>query len=94
MSLYAKWDLSNSVSSTSTQDFRLYPNPADDFVTLEGSNMKQASIFNLMGTMIIQLDIKGNDTTTINVGKLISGNYFIYVKTNDGKVVILKMLKL
>ncbi|SDB85722.1 InlB B-repeat-containing protein, partial [Williamwhitmania taraxaci] len=94
MSLYAKWDLSNSINSTSTEDFRLYPNPADDFVTLEGSNMKQASIFNLMGTMIMQLDIKGNDTTTINVSKLMSGNYFIYVKTNDGRVRILKMLKL
>jgi len=40
VTLYAKWDLGNSVATLPSDSFMLYPNPANNMVKLEGKNMQ------------------------------------------------------
>jgi uncharacterized repeat protein (TIGR02543 family) len=92
--LYAKWaDLVNAIPSVSNISMKLYPNPVDEVVTLEGNNMEYATIFNLSGVVVMQLNLQGKDVTRISLGELKSGVYLVHIKTKGGNVSILNLLK-
>lgn len=93
--LYAKWTQAvNKVGSIATNtNLTLYPQPAEDAVTLKGSNLQQAIIYNSLGTAVMQVNLQGQDETAINVSELKSGIYFVRVQMAEGKVESLKMLK-
>ncbi len=59
---------------------QVYPNPANDMITITSSSIKKMSIVNMLGKVVMEQNIQG--TSTIDISKLSSGIYFI--RTNDG----------
>jgi len=75
----------------SNTDISIYPNPANDEVTI--TNVKpntQVTIFDLNGKAISQEILNGNQSLSINY--LQSGIYFIRIKTEKG-IVVKKLVK-
>jgi len=68
----------------------IYPNPANDFVIIDGlkSIVAHLELFNLNGKILLKQEVSNN--SNINLTKLNSGNY--YLKIIDGNNVILKKL--
>jgi hypothetical protein len=63
----------------------IYPNPADDFVTIETSGMTgtlKIEVFNIIGEKIYQGKIKSSAKETIQISQFKSGLYFINI--SDG----------
>ena len=73
--------LDNNVSL----DLKVYPNPANDKITIQCQNMKQVSVFNLFGVQIESKNVN-DDHTIISTCNLPQGTYILKVENNDGAI--------
>ena len=80
-----------SVEDFSISNFRVYPNPANDVISIDSNNIEISEIrmFDLLGKNVLsQNDIRGN---TINVSNLNAGVYFMKIFA-DGNSVTKKII--
>lgn len=80
--LYSQY-LNNSISENANlnSSIKVYPNPADEIITIEISNIQTLKIYNLQGQLIESITL-GSGVTNLSVAHLISGMY--YLKTQYG----------
>lgn len=71
-----------SVGSIDAQQIGVYPNPADDKVTIEATGINNVSVFNLMGQKVYELSVNA-DFVELNTSELESGIYMIQVQTAE-----------
>lgn len=77
-----------AVATVSSLDFKIFPNPARDFLTIQTDDvLKNVEVLNLQGQVLLVENSK-----TINLSSLPSGIYFIKIITAKGKVGIRKIL--
>lgn len=67
---------------------KIFPNPATDYVTVEGNDVKSIEVYSLAGALVAVE--KGE--ATLNVSNLAKGTYLVKVATADG-VKVEKMIK-
>ena len=99
----AKVGLSKTKSTTSdsTNSVIIYPNPAESYINISGSDIDKivdVNIFSLNGKLIKKsfLDVKmsNDDTYQINIDILASGTFYILeIHKNDGSIEHYKLLK-
>lgn len=65
-----------------SKDISIYPNPADDILTIEGKFIS-LKIYDLFGKLILTT----KDKQTINISSLSNGIYFIDANTEKGNIV-------
>ena len=72
-----------SVPETKVNDLVVYPNPAQESLTIEGiETIASYSVFNMLGQEILV-----GDTETLNVSMLNAGMYYIKAELLDGTLV-------
>ncbi|MCL2072897.1 MAG: T9SS type A sorting domain-containing protein [Marinilabiliaceae bacterium] len=78
------------IEAVSAQDdrFAVFPNPVDDFITIEGENFAKAELFDMKGTIIIS-----TDKNKISLKNLPKGIYLLKIETIDGDFVAKKIIK-
>jgi serine protease AprX len=81
-----------SVNDTSMGRFLVYPNPANDFVTVSfpfGFEVAKMSLYNNLGQMILEQEIISNQQLSLD--HLTSGMYYYKIKSNSlvqsGKII-------
>jgi hypothetical protein len=62
-------------------DIKVYPNPANESVTISGINEGKVEIYNSFGQLLINSEIQGN--STINTSNLKTGIYIIKIESNS-----------
>ena len=76
-----------ALNATSFDNFEvlIYPNPSNESVTIQAKNcvVKSIELVNNLGKRISVV----NNLNTIDVSKLASGNYLLYIETDLGKLV-------
>ena len=80
------YDETSPVYTPQHDDFTLFPNPTTDVVTLKGTNMLSAEIFNVKGELVTSSPLFGADEKTLQLGNVPAGNYFLRLLTKDGGV--------
>ena len=85
-------DIINSIEKFTANSFSIYPNPANDMITLSvfNRNFDKAEIIDVLGNIVWKRNKW--DSNKINIQNLKSGVYFLRLKT-DGEVVAKKFLK-
>lgn len=86
--------LSSSDEPNFGKEFKLFPNPAKDFITLKmptQSNGSTIEIYNILGNNIKSLKMT-NDTFKIDISDLANGIYLIRLRTDNG-IAIKKFVK-
>jgi hypothetical protein len=68
-------------------DYRIYPNPANDYVQVSGE-FEQLTLFNEKGMAVAETKEK-----TVHLNKLLKGVYFLQIKTKNNDVIIRKIIK-
>ena len=68
----------------------VYPNPASDWVTVEGHGLQSATLFTLTGQRLLHEPIQG-ESTHLNVGGLSAGLYLLQLTDSDGSLHIRKL---
>lgn len=94
--LYAKWqnNIAEAVNTvTSSPSYKLFPNPVNDFFTLEEEGIDRVTILDPSGTPVMQLNIFENDKT-ISVTKLKPGIYFMRLENKGRTIKTLSFVKI
>ena len=77
---YEQHDCEDGVYQNNNQAVTLYPNPANNFVTLSGENLSMVRVYNTLGQMVDEFEANGSEFR-INTANYESGIYF--VKTDE-----------
>ena len=88
---YAERNIS-AVSEMHFDDINIYPNPANDFISIEGfvnSKAVVAALFDLQGRKLLTQDV--SESNQINVSHLKSGLYICKI-THNGKTISKKVM--
>lgn len=67
--------------------FRVFPNPANNQVKVEGANINQIMIYNMVGQMV-----ETTTETTINTASYNNGVYILRILTNEGNTVTKRVI--
>jgi len=86
VSVIASCEIEQSVNENS-QSLMLYPNPANDFVTLSGENLGTVRIYNALGQKVDEFEINGSELR-INTAGYESGVYFVKTDEKTMKFVV------
>lgn len=79
----------DAIGDVNELSFNIFPNPADDFVKIEGNDLKTVEIFNMTGQTIVRQEVGGNETT-ISTKDLESGVYFVKINGTKTQKLIVK----
>ena len=71
------------------QSLVVYPNPANELVTIESpvSMLERISVYSITGILLLDKEVSAN-TTTIDVSSFASGTYFVKATSKDASSVI------
>lgn len=71
-----------SIQTNNSDLFKVYPNPAENFLSIAGDSIiKDATIYSASGQLISTITRPKNKGMTINVSSLPSGIYFLQINT-------------
>jgi hypothetical protein len=82
--------LNGNIQSQLINDSVLFPNPANDFVTIDlsqYSNLIQIKVYNLDGKFMIEQNVKGLNKITIDVNSFSNGTYYVQFIENTNKLI-------
>ncbi len=71
------------MEETTVTDFVLYPNPANEKVSIQGLNINEVTIFNMVGQLI-----EKTEESNINTASYENGLYVFRIKTEDGRTIV------
>jgi len=66
-------------------DIKIYPNPANATLFVEGTGLKTISIYNMLGQMLETVETGGKVTTTINISAYQPALYFVEITLENGR---------
>ncbi|MGL5786041.1 MAG: chondroitinase family polysaccharide lyase [Bacteroidales bacterium] len=76
-----------SLENLKTQNFRVYPNPARDFIAVfyesDSDTSVSLNIYNMVGQVVLNQKIDANIKQTISVGSLPKGSYVIRLENRS-----------
>lgn len=72
------------VGENGLNGMKVYPNPANSTIFVEGENIKTVEIYNSLGQMVA--NVEGSAKTSVNVAAFDNGVYFVKVVADDGAV--------
>lgn len=81
----------SGLNDVTTSTFGVYPNPANDFVTISDANGADVKVIDMLGRTLIAKTIKSSNET-ISISDLQTGMYMIQMN-RDGKVSSQKLIK-
>jgi hypothetical protein len=73
----------DGITETQSELFKIYPNPANNYVTVVGSTMQRIEIYDITGRTICEININGASQTNISVSGLENGLYFLRIYNDD-----------
>ncbi|MBI1286668.1 MAG: T9SS type A sorting domain-containing protein [Flavobacteriales bacterium] len=81
------------LSSSGEANIDIYPNPCSNNLTVAGGTNAFISMFDSRGQLVEMKITQNAGSTTLDVSGLSAGNYFLKVKTEDGRATIRKVVK-
>ena len=75
-----------SVNEISENNFVIYPNPAKDFLKINGENLGNVSVYNAMGQIVAEYFAENE--LNINVANLVNGVYFVKIGEKTQRFVV------
>ncbi len=71
---------------------RVYPNPATDFVLIQGENLADVTVFDMTGRQIDFFTLSGNEVEKISCGQWNNGVYFLHIRDNRNRTTVQKLV--
>ncbi|WP_370641058.1 T9SS type A sorting domain-containing protein [Flavobacterium anseongense] len=87
----ASCNLTLSIPENNLSDaIKVYPNPAEDYLTIDWSNLEinfvSVSLINNLGQIIFKKSIDSN-RNTISVDDLVKGMYYLKIESSEGQLI-------
>ena len=83
----------NSIADIQNSELNIYPNPADDYLTVEtkGGGQFVAEIYDVKGTPVFGEE--SSSPARLNISHLSPGVYFLKLRYRDGSQSVAKFVK-
>ena len=78
--------LVTNINSNESMATRMYPNPANDNVTIESSKMNRVIVMNTVGQVVFDAEANGATKVTLNTSTFEAGVYVVRIETAEGTV--------
>lgn len=65
-----------------SKEAKVYPNPAQNMLHVEGTGLTEVEVFNIMGQSMLNIN---ENIETVDISHLQNGIYFIRIKTSEGE---------
>ena len=72
---------------------RVYPNPATDFVTVQGDNLSEITVFNALGQQIAHFCISDNNLIRISCRNWTNGIYYLRIRDGEDRETVKKVCR-
>jgi hypothetical protein len=59
------------------KEFDVYPNPANTYIVVEGSDIKEVEVYDMMGRKVISSGVENSSSSVIYIDNLTSGIYLV-----------------
>jgi len=83
------------IDDLTTNQTVLFPNPASDKVTISNaSNLEMVTIYNVLGTQVMQLKNINSNSTQVDLANLPSGVYLVKVQNDTNNEGVRRLVKL
>ena len=79
--------VTEGLSQATTNTVKVFPNPASTKVTIEGDNLVNVKLYNMLGQLIVSKDAVSGKVS-IPVADYNNGSYILRAETTDGKTTI------
>jgi len=79
-------DLVTSISGQDLPGVRIYPNPAQNSLTIESLPMSRISVVNTVGLVVFDAELNHNTKYRLNTSGWKTGIYMVRIDTNEGVV--------
>ncbi|MBN4066151.1 T9SS type A sorting domain-containing protein [Candidatus Amoebophilus asiaticus] len=98
---FAKYDINGRISAAGIDqlnkyslEVKIYPNPAQDFVTVKwnGSTKTSIRVLNVLGVEVSKIDVNEQNTAAISIQGWSNGMYLIAVDNNEERLAISKFM--
>ena len=87
------WDPHYSVDENEyTVLVSVWPNPTASTVNIKGENLEAVYMYNVMGQLMLSLDMSGRDQSSVDVSGFTGGIYFMNVVSQNGGSVLKKVV--
>lgn len=70
----------------------LHPNPTTGIIIVNGENLRQAEVFNMLGQQVLSVQGKGNELH-IDMASLPAGVYFVNITDEEGRKCMRKVVR-
>jgi hypothetical protein len=90
--LKLSYEVTGIESFAKPESFAIYPNPANNFITIKNENISTQStvtIYNCVGKLLKRIDYSASKTVKIDISEFKNGTYFIRILNNN----IVKQIK-
>ncbi|PHR15155.1 MAG: hypothetical protein COA40_03235 [Aequorivita sp.] len=93
--LWFKNTLILGVNETVTLNFYIFPNPTSNSLSIiSEKTIKQIEVYNNLGQLVTgNIVVLNDENFEINVSKLVTGVYFLKIKTTDGEIGVERFIK-
>ena len=78
-------------SFTEKKDTNIYPNPANNYVIVDGDDIQEVEIFDMMGRKLISHNVE--NSSMIDISGLASGIYLFRTIDVDNNISMQKIIK-
>ncbi|MFA7082644.1 MAG: fibronectin type III domain-containing protein [Bacteroidales bacterium] len=70
----------------------IYPNPARDYIIIEGENIEKIEIYNIHGQKLQEKEVNTSKHITLNTKSLTNGTYHIKIIHHNGQILTKKLI--
>ncbi|MCK9163334.1 MAG: T9SS type A sorting domain-containing protein, partial [Bacteroidales bacterium] len=70
----------------------IYPNPAKDYIIIEGANIEKVEIYNIHGQKLQEKKVSNSNNITLSTKSLSNGTYHIKVIHHNGQIITKKLI--
>ena len=75
-------NLTNSINIDNKNKYTVFPNPANDVLTIQGKNVSSIKIFNIYGNIVLYKNV--NDNKTVDISIINKGMYLVELEDYFG----------
>ena len=94
--VYKLVDTTLETNDFSSNELTIYPNPAQEFVTVNNPNLlylSKINVYDALGNVVKQEEASSLSQITIHTSSFASGIYFISLEDRDGRKLVSKLIK-
>lgn len=82
-----QYECEDAADEIIAQKVMVYPNPANDFLKVNGENLNNVLVFNILGQKIEEFEVNGNELD-INIADYENGVYFVKIGEKTQRFVV------